>query len=555
MIEATNPFVFDIRDVNTTKLNVAAYARVSTDEDDQVNSFENQINEYKSRISENKNWTFAGMYADKGISGTQIKRRESFKKMIEDALLGKIDLILTKSISRFGRNTVELLETVRMLREQDITIYFEKENIYSNDTKLDFILTVMSSIAQEESRSISENIKWSLKKKFSEGIVTIIPSNLLGFGKGDDGKVFIIEEEAETIRFIFDCYIRGISAYDISKLLIKSNMKTIKGNLTWDSQAVLRILQNEKYAGNAILQKTYTKDYLTGKREINDNKVDKYYVENSHPAIIDKNDFKLVQEMIKQEAFLNADTPRNSKYPLTNLVYCSICKRPMKRHIHNYNRQSEKVVLNCNHAPKIKLRCEAKTIDNDLVMSAIESFTNILIDKETIQNKVLNNLSSDTDPFALTKKINEKESEIHNIKVKLESLISNYKKNLNDPHLFDLEYQKLIDKLNNENEAFENLKDKITTTTVNLNKRDLINNYVRNKFKLSSSVFIRNFIKLILVTPNQELIIILDNDDTLPSEILNDYTVLDNWDLLIDKTHYDEVLNKNVSYKVVLKNE
>lgn len=556
VIEASNPFIFDAKDVVDKKLSVAAYARVSTDEDDQINSFSNQVNEYEKRIKSNDNWTFAGMYADKGISGTQIKRREGFKQMIHDAHLGKIDLILTKSISRFGRNTVEILETVRMLREINVTIYFEKENIYSNDTKLDFLLTVMSSIAQEESRSISENIKWSVQKRFKEGKVNIIPSNFLGYDKDEKGEIIIIEDEAEIIRLIFSSYINGLSTYEISKMLMKEGIKTIRGNTKWDSQSVLRIIQNEKYAGNAILQKTYTIDYLTGRRVVNNNIVDKYYVENSHPGIISKSDFNLVQEMIKKESYLMADTHKNSTYPLTNLVFCSSCKRPMKRHVHNHNRPSEKIVLNCNHAPKIKLACDQKVIDNDLVLSAIDDFTNNLLNTNKLNTEIISAIENNKNIDYLNAEIERLTIDNHNAQNELEKLVDDYKELIKeDPSKFDTEYKNIRNSMAKQEEQLSKLNMELSSTIINEHRIKMIEKHINNNFKLSRSNFIKTFIKIILVNPNNDLIIVLDNSPLKASEILNDFTMLDNSSLLLEKTHYDKELNKNITYKVVSINE
>ena len=476
--------------------------------------------------------------------------------MINDAHLGKIDFILTKSISRFGRNTVEVLETVRMLREINVTIYFEKENIYSNDTKLDFLLTIMTSMAQEESRSISENIKWSVQKRFKEGKVNIIPGNFLGYDKDDDGNIIILEDEAKHIRLIFNSFINGLTTLEIAKLLMKEKVKTIKGNSKWSSQSVLRILQNEKYAGNAVLQKTYTIDYLTGRRVVNDNIVDKYFVENSHPGIIDKKDFSLVQEMLKKDNYLLADSPRNSAYPLTNLVYCSSCKRPMKRHIHNYKRPSEKIVLNCNHAPRIKITCDQKVIDNDLVLSAIDDFSNNLLDVDKINNEIIDAIDKNKDQTIILKEISSQNKKLDTKRSELDNLIKDYKNLIKaDPLVFDSKYKEIRDQVSLIEEQISELNLELSSLRVNENKIQMINNHVKSKFKLSKSNFIKSFIKIILVTPKNDLIIVLDNSTILASEILSDFTILDNSTLLLKKTHYDKDLNKNISYKVVAINE
>jgi len=557
VIEAINPFVVSAGNPHARKLRVAAYARVSTDEEDQANSFDNQIDAYQKLISENDKWIFSGMYADKGITGTQMKKRDQFMKMIDEAKNGRIDLILTKSISRFGRNTVEILQTVRELRELNVEVFFEKENLNSSDTKLDFVLTIMSSVAQEESRSISENIKWSVKKRFKEGKVILNTTNFLGYKKDGKGSLEIISEEADIVREIYNDFLRGHSPYDISKMLMKRGVKTGTGNLKWTASAVLRILQNEKYSGDAILQKTYTVDYLTHKRVQNINHADKYFVENSHPAIIEKDVYTVVQKMLKKELEETIDTPKNSKYPLTNLVFCAACKRPMKRHFHNYGRASSKVVLNCNHAPKNpNVTCSASTIDNELVISALNDVIEHFVAKESAHDKVIQALQTNANKAKLSANLKELNKEHILLVDKLESFVNdNMNMAKNDPDSFNESYSNIKNKLDNLNKKITKINLEISKGIISESRIEIIREHLKAKPSIAVGILIKSLFKIVLVTPSNDLLIVLNTPSFTPSEILNDFSLLNDAACLIDKTHFDKKLNKNISYKVVKINE
>ena len=278
------------------KRRVAAYARVSTDSDEQLTSYEAQVDYYTHYIKERPDWTFAGMYADEGISGTNTKRREGFNQMITDALAGKIDLIVTKSVSRFARNTVDSLTTVRKLKEKGVEVYFQKENIYTLDSKGELLITIMSSLAQEESRSISENVTWGCRKRFADGKVSMPYKNFLGYRKGGNGEPEIVPEEAEVVRRIYRLFLEGQTPYGIKQILEAEHIPTPTGKQTWQPATILSILTNEKYKGDALLQKTFCTDFLTKKMKVNEGEVPQYYVENSHPAIIEPEVFDMAQD-------------------------------------------------------------------------------------------------------------------------------------------------------------------------------------------------------------------------------------------------------------------
>ena len=312
----------------TTVLRVAAYARVSTDEDEQMNSLAAQRAYFDSFFANHPDWINAGIYYDEGITGTSMKRRDGFNRMIADALDGKIDRIFVKSISRFARNTVDKLQTLRKLKVAGVTVFFEKENMDSDDMKSEFILTIMSSLAQEESTSISENVKWSLRKGYAQGHVSIPYSSVLGY-KAKPGKKFemlIDKKQAVTVRLIYRLFLEGQSLYAIQHYLTENNYQPPHGD-TWYDGTVRSILRNEKYCGDAILQKTFTVDMFQKKKKKNEGELPKYYIENDHPAIIRKDTWNEAQSRLT-----TLSKGHNSRmYPFSSKLICGECGRFFSR--------------------------------------------------------------------------------------------------------------------------------------------------------------------------------------------------------------------------------
>ena len=281
------------------KRKVAAYARVSTDHEDQLNSYEAQCDYYTNYIKANDEWEFAGVYSDEGVTGTSTRKREGFQAMVADALAGKIGLILTKSVSRFARNTVDSLTTIRELKAHGTEVYFEKENIWTFDSKGELLISIMSSLAQEESRSISLNVTWGWHKRFADGKPVVPFSRFLGYDRGENGELVVNAEEADTVRLIYAEFLSGLSFTQIAKRLTEMGIRSPAGKEVWNSGTVKSILMNEKYKGCALLQKGYTEDYLTKKRVKNTGAVPQYYVEDSHEAIIEPETFDRVQDLIE----------------------------------------------------------------------------------------------------------------------------------------------------------------------------------------------------------------------------------------------------------------
>ena len=319
---------------------VAAYCRVSTDSEEQLTSYTAQKAYYTQKIDENPDWEMAGIYADKGITGTSMKKRVEFKKMIAACKRGRIDLILTKSLSRFARNTVDSLEVVRMLRANGIGVIFEKENINTLTESSEFLLTLFSGFAQAESESISKNVIWGIQKSREAGNVPFQYQKLLGYRRGPDGQPEIVPEEAEVVKRIYRRYLDGCSLAQIKRELEADGIPTASGIHGWTYQVVRNILTNEKYIGDALLQKTYTTDCISKTVKKNQGDRPMVYVERNHPAIVSKAIFYQVREemarrgskrKVMQKTGKTEQGKYSSKYALSELLVCGECGTPYKR--------------------------------------------------------------------------------------------------------------------------------------------------------------------------------------------------------------------------------
>lgn len=362
------------------KRKVAAYARVSTDHEEQQSSYEAQCDYYTNYIRGRDDWEFAGIYSDEGVTGTSTKKREGFTRMVDDALAGKIDLIITKSVSRFARNTVDSLTTIRKLKEHGTEVFFEKESIWTFDAKGEMLLTILSSLSQEESRSISENVKWGQRKKFSDGRFSMCYGRFLGYEKGEDGSMVINEGQAKTIEFIYSEFIMGLSPKAIAKKLTELGYETPGGQKKWYEGTVRSILKNEKYKGCALLQKTCTPDFLTKKSVKNDGKVPQFFVEDSHPAIIDPDQFELVQDIFEERA----REPKHSGATIfSGKIRCGCCGGWYGSKVWHSNDKYRRVVWQCNAKFKDKTRCQTPHLTEDEIKTAFVRLVNgISADRE-----------------------------------------------------------------------------------------------------------------------------------------------------------------------------
>lgn len=367
-----------------TKLKrVAAYARVSTDNDEQLSSYEAQVDYYTRHIQSNTAWEFIEVYTDEGISATSTKKRDGFNRMIADALEGKIDLIITKSVSRFARNTVDTLTTVRQLKEKGVEVYFEKENIFTLDSKGELLITIMSSLAQEESRSISENVTWGHRKRFADGKLMLPYGQFLGYKKGEDGLPEIVEKEAEIVRLIYKLFLEGQTPSGIARYLTKEKIPTPSGKNVWQSSTVSNILQNEKYKGDAMLQKTFTVDFLTKKKKVNEGEIPQYYVENSHPAIISPEVFDLAQYELKRRK--NVKGYKTGGGCFSGKLICSECGSFFGSKVWHSTSKYRRVIWQCNHKFKNEEKCKTPHLyEEDLKAAFIKAFNSILENRDEI---------------------------------------------------------------------------------------------------------------------------------------------------------------------------
>jgi DNA invertase Pin-like site-specific DNA recombinase len=363
-----------------TRRRTAGYARVSTDSDEQFTSYEAQVDYYTRYIQENPEWEFVSVYTDEGLSGLNTKHREGFNQMVQDALDGKIDLIVTKSVSRFARNTVDSLTTVRKLKEKGVEVYFQKENIWTLDSKGELLITIMSSLAQEESRSISENVTWGQRKRFADGKVSMPYSHFLGYTKGENGLPEIVPDQAETVRLIYRLFLQGKSTGHIAKHLTASGIPTPAGRKTWQSSTVESILTNEKYKGAALLQKKFTVDFLTKKQKVNEGEVPQYFVENSHPAIIQPDEWELVQsEMAKRKA--------RGKYsschsPFSGMLICGDCGEHYGSKIWHSTSKYRRVIWQCNGKFKGAEKCTTPHLyEKDIQRLFLSAFSELMVER------------------------------------------------------------------------------------------------------------------------------------------------------------------------------
>ena len=394
------------------KINVAAYCRVSTAQEDQETSYEAQVAYFTKLITENPSWNLAGIYADDGISGTDMKKRDNFNAMMERCLQNdrEIDLILTKSISRFARNTVDCLSCIRKLKERNIAIYFEKENINTLESTGELLITILSSQAQEESRNISENVKWGLKRKYEKG--EVLAHRMLGYGKDANGQLYIIPEEAETVRLIYGKYLEGESLNSIARILKEKGIKTIRGNTQWNVNSIRTILVNEKYIGDAMAQKTFTTDYLTKTRKENQGELQKYYVENAHEAIIPREVFYKVQEELHLRANIYKKSSKreteskgkhSGKYALSKITLCKECGCEYRRQI--WSKYGEKkAVWRCENRLRNGTRyCkDSPTIEESVLHRAVLHTINQVLENkgdfiQTFRKNVVTTLTHGTE--------------------------------------------------------------------------------------------------------------------------------------------------------------
>ncbi|MBU3214787.1 recombinase family protein [Clostridium estertheticum] len=309
-----NTLNLEVTENNEKKLRVAAYCRVSSSSDEQISSYNAQVQYFKNYIIENPEYDFAGIYMDKGISRTNLHKREDFNRLMQDARENKVDMIITKSLSRFGRNTLDCLNSIRELRALGVDVFFEKENIHTKTSEGEVLLTLISAVVQNESLNQSENVKWGIRRKYEKGCTQSITSGkFFGYNKYESGKLMINEAQAIIVIRIYQEFLDGYAYYKIAEHLTEDRVVTECGDSVWNFSTLKKILTNEKYKGDTLFQKKYNTDYLTKRRVKNNGDLPKFYHEDTHPAIIDKNTWECVQlEFARQAGFIKEH--RMNKY-------------------------------------------------------------------------------------------------------------------------------------------------------------------------------------------------------------------------------------------------
>ncbi|MDD5836718.1 MAG: recombinase family protein [bacterium] len=522
------------------KLKVAAYARVSTDSEDQQTSFTSQQKYYREKITVNPNWIFVGIYADEGISGTQTLKRENFLKMIQDAMDGKIDYIETKSISRFARNTLDTLKYVRMLKNNGVGIRFEEEGIDTMDMSGELLLTVLSSVAQQEVENISSHVKLGLRMKKERGELVGFTS-CYGYVYNNDTKTMIInEKEAEIVKLIYKTYLEGKGSTLIARMLEDMHIKSPRGGDKWQTCTVNSILQNEKYKGDVLQGKTYTADAITHKRMVNNGEEDKYYIKNHHEAIIDPNDFELAQDIRRERLGMSVRKKPSTVSVFSCKMRCGFCGKSVTKRA-----RKDRAYWSCvtSISGNRKLCPNSKTIPEKVLQNIfMECFYLLTKDNFSVLDEFLNGVLKalkDENNINLESKLKTQRS---NCKAKLNKLIDLYVDGSIDKITFEKKQENLTEKLNGINsqiESLENINESEDEVKKNYEKikKEMTARESSNELKEFDESLFRNLVDYVIVgsvdesgTPNGYIIrfIIKNGLYSKPKKIATDEAIITN---------------------------
>lgn len=428
-----------------TKRRVAAYARVSTDSDEQFTSYAAQIDYYTKFIQQHEDWAYISVYTDEGISGTNTKKREGFNQMVSDALAGKIDLIVTKSVSRFARNTVDSLVTVRKLKERGVEIFFEKENIWTLDSKGELLITIMSSLAQEESRSISENVTWGQRKRFSDGKVSMPYKHFLGYEKGENGQPVINEKETVIVRLIFRLFLEGKTPAGICRCLEANGILTPSSKQKWSQTTVNSILRNEKYEGDALLQKRFTVDFLTKRMKTNTGEVPQFYVEGSHAAIISPHEFDMVQAEIERRKAIGGHYSGSSVF--SSKLVCADCSTFFGQKVWHSTDKYRKVIWRCNAKFNGEHKCATPYLTEEEIKAMfLKAYNQLMGNREQVIADCRLMLEMLSDHSKLDAQIAKANEEIALVSGLVSACVHENAEKAQEQDAFNKRYNSLVDK-------------------------------------------------------------------------------------------------------------
>ena len=503
------------------RMRVAAYCRVSTDEEDQLNSLDTQVKYYTGKIAENPNWTMVGIYADEGITGTRTDKREKFLKLMRDCEKGKVDLILTKSTTRFARNTVDSLTWIRKLRAMGIGVYFEEQNLDSLKAENETLLGFFSVMAQSESESISANVKWGIQKRMKNGTYSL-RFKMLGLRKGDDGNPYIVADEAEVVRALFRMILDGASLGQLKDFLESNNIKTPEGKDVWSISVIRYMLSNEKYVGDVLYQKTFRTDCISKKAKVNRGEVTRYLISNNHPAIIDRDTFNLVQAELarrnnkrkKLDSAVTEQGKYSAKYALTELLVCGSCGGSFRRTSKSAKGKTTyywRCVSRIEHG---KTYCkDSAGIEEQMLHEAIcRCLSKMMANSGEVFSLIQSNLSyavsgnnAALDVFSIEKQMNE-------LKVDIQQMTELAARTEGDPERYEVELKKMFDQL-------VILRGKLDLAKSQASQSDSVNAEVARimdilkqtdmSFTEFDDVTVRRLVECIQVCGNQKIIVTL----------------------------------------------
>jgi DNA invertase Pin-like site-specific DNA recombinase len=484
------------------RLRVAAYCRVSTDSEEQKLSYDSQVTHYRQLVSNNPEWDLVEIYTDEAISGTQINNRIGFQKMISDALDDKIDLIVTKSISRFARNTLDTLKYVRLLKERNVAVLFEKENINTLTMNGEMLLVILSSLAQQESESISANVKMGLKMKMKRGEMVGF-NGCLGYDYDSDKKILTVNErEAEVVKYIFRRYVEGVGCYVIAKELTQLGYKTKRGNSNWGTSTVTGIIKNEKYKGDLLLGKSFTVDPITHRRLKNFGEEDKYYMENHHEPIITKEVFEEAQRILTKRSRRKSQEKGikrekySRKYAFSSMMKCGFCGSTISRRSWHGGSQYKKVVWACvTSTKKGRKYCEhSKSIkEADIEAAFVDSFNMMCSNHKNVVVEFLKTIEESIGSDGTAQKIKKISEDIYKYERKLSKLVELNIDGLITKEDYESKYTHIIEKIEKlkvEQESLdgdyneqEGLREKINSFKNLFNNNELLTEFDREIFE------------------------------------------------------------------------
>ena len=485
-----------------TRKRVAAYVRVSTNAEEQLQSFKSQKEYYQDKISANKEWALVGIYADEGITGTKTNKRDEFLRIIDDCMNGLVDIVITKSVSRFSRNLVDVLSYTRMLKAKGVTVIFEKENIDTSTMESEMQLSLLSALAQNEVESLSQNVSLGVQMKMSRG-------ELMGFNgclgydyHSEDKSITINEKEAETVRMIYDLYVQGYGAYTIAKELTRLGKVNKKGEVKWTDSGIRGILKNEKYKGDLLMGKTYTVDPISKRRLDNRGESNKYYTRNHHEPIISEEIWNKAQEIRESRYRTNenvsdgARTKFARKYAFSSMCQCGFCGTNLTRRSHHQDTQHKKPVWKCRTAANkgIENCPHSKAIDEVIIENAfLEMFRLLAENFDDVLESVLSSLEAAISKDDSTEKLKRVEKEISTLEKKRKKLTDMYLDDKISKEAYEDKYSELnhkLDKCEEEKLLFsgnalsqKNIASRMKTIRAKLKDADVLDQFDRVVFE------------------------------------------------------------------------